>query len=811
MRRQRIFRELSAFALFAVLAVALTWPLVLHPATAVSDFGDPLLTAWILDWVNYALTHQPLSLYDAPIFHPAPLPLAYSENLIAVAILLLPAYLAGVPPIAVHNLAVLLGFALSGYGAYVLARMVSASTMGAIAGGVFFAFCSFKFDHLPHLQILFSAWVPLLLAALLAFWEAPSRWRGALLTLAWVANGLTNIYFLLFGAVAMIFTVLILGIIRPRAWRFYAGLAAATIAAALILYPFLKPYREVSQRYKHVRTIEEVRSGSASWKNWLVPSWSSRVYGNVPAYRMFEAERQLFPGLMIVFLTLTAVAGTPRLRAASDPLRVASDELRVASDELREPSREDAPATRNSQLATRNPQPATPNHPHVAGAILIFSALALAWATAVSDRYELKLFGRRVLAADSPDIPAMVALLGTLFVFRRQIRAFAERSRFNAGAWAAAVWIAVGLLGSFGANGFLYTFFYRRFEPFQAMRVPARFAVIAYAGLAVWGALGVAAVLRNRTGWKRHAFAAVILALMIVEVVPRIRWEYLPRETPPVYRWLARTRVGPVVEFPFSTEGVDYRYVLGSTAHHVKLVNGTSGFFPAEWWKLRDADARDAFDEMLDQLEQNGTKLVIVHGDFLSGERHKKLSDWLRPNLEKGRLAFLRRFDNEIFGDYVFAITRNLPDWRRHRAPEAPDPAGNLPSQNLARFLDYKSTHSEAIMIWMEGPRMYETVKGPLNVRGWAMSPHGVRRVTVFLQNEKLRFDATRVDRPDVKAVYPWMYLNDKPGFELVVAERPANIRRDTSLIVEVEDHAGRVRRGRHVSFAWERSDDAYK
>ena len=192
------------------------------------------------------------------------MPLAYSENLIAVAILVLPAYLAGVPPIAVYNLAFLLGFALSGYGAYVLARMVSGSTIGAIAGGIFFAFCSFKFDHLPHMQIIFSAWVPLLLAALLAFWEQPNVARGALLTLAWVANGLTNIYFLLFAAVAIVFTVLILAIIRPRGWRFYAGLAATTIAAVVILYPFLKPYREVSQHYKYVRSIEEVRSGSAS-------------------------------------------------------------------------------------------------------------------------------------------------------------------------------------------------------------------------------------------------------------------------------------------------------------------------------------------------------------------------------------------------------------------------------------------------------------------------------------------------------------------------------------------------------------------
>jgi hypothetical protein len=80
--------------------------------------------------------------------------------------------------------------------------------------------------------------------------------------------------------------------------------------------------------------------------------------------------------------------------------------------------------------------------------------------------------------------------------------------------------------------------------------------------------------------------------------------------------------------------------------------------------------------------------------------------------------------------------------------------------------------------------------------------------VTVFLHSDRYRFDVTHVPRPDVQASYPWMrYLNDKPGFELTIPEKPARIPYDTSLIVEVEDHAGRVRRGRHVSFQWEESD----
>jgi hypothetical protein len=303
LRHKPVLRELAVVAFFAALAIGMTWPLAANLSTAVNDLGDPLLNAWILDWVCHALIHQPLHLYHAPIFHPAILPLAYSENLVAVAILVLPLHLAGASPITLHNVAFLLGFALSGYGAFVLARMVTRSTFGALVGGIFFAFCAYKFDYVAHLQIIFSAWVPLLLAALLAFWEKPTWRRGSLLTLAWVANGLTNVYFLMFAGVATIFTVALLAVIAPRPWRFYAKLAASTILAVLVLLPFLLPYRTVSKHYHLVRSFEEVQNGSATWINWLMPGPANRMYGTVASAAMYAVERQLFPGSFILFLT----------------------------------------------------------------------------------------------------------------------------------------------------------------------------------------------------------------------------------------------------------------------------------------------------------------------------------------------------------------------------------------------------------------------------------------------------------------------------------------------------------------------------
>lgn len=781
--RRRIFRELAVFALFVVLAIAMTWPLAGNLSTAVNDLGDPLLNAWILDWVCHALIHQPLTLYSAPVFHPAILPLAYSENLVAVAVLVLPLHVAGASPITLHNVAFLLGFALSGYGAFVLARMVSRSTAGALVGGIFFAFCAYKFDHLAHLQIIFSAWVPLLLAALLAFWEKPTWGRGALVTLAWVANGLTNIYFLMFVGVAAIFTVALLAIIRPRRWRFYAGLAAATAIAVLILLPFLLPYRTVSRHYRMVRSMEEVQNGSATWTNWLVPGRLNQMYGRVAADRVYAAEKQLFPGMLILLLT---GAGLFLWRGNE------SSSLPVDEEPLGDPK------TRRLVLLDAT----------------IVATLVMSWATMVAERVEIKVLGARILAADSSDIPLMAALVLTLIRFAIRLpralggvplRVAAGRSRFNAGAWVAAVWIFVGVAGSFGVNGFLYTFFYQRFEPFQAMRVAARFAVIAYAGLAVWGAIGTAAIVNAQHGRKRVMAAALLLVLMIADVRPRILWERAPQHLPSVYAWMAKTKVGPVMEVPFSGEGVDYLYLLGSAKHRVPLVNGTSGFFPSEFWRMRDPDYNDDFDKTLAIAEEWGVRLLVVHGPLFKAERRARIVDFLKRHLATHRLEFLRHFENDVEGDFVFAVTRNLPQWRSLAAPETPDGAGFLPQHTLARFLAGERTHTDAVLVHMDTPLPWMTLQGPLRITGWTLSPFGVRRVTVHLHTGKRTYEARRVPRPDVQAEYPWLrYMNDLPGFELVLDERPRGIPMDTTVQVEVEDLAGRVRRGRDTFVKWE-------
>ena len=92
----------AATAAYAALTIALTWPLGAGLARDVpSDFGDPLLNAWILAW---DATHLGQRWWNANIFHPHPLALAYSEHLLPQAIQILPFYAATKNPILCYNL-----------------------------------------------------------------------------------------------------------------------------------------------------------------------------------------------------------------------------------------------------------------------------------------------------------------------------------------------------------------------------------------------------------------------------------------------------------------------------------------------------------------------------------------------------------------------------------------------------------------------------------------------------------------------------------------------------------------------------------
>jgi hypothetical protein len=174
-----------------VASIAWTWPLVLHLDHAGRALIDAPFEAWAVDWVQYAIRHQPLHLYDANTFAPTKGTLAFSAPLIGVAIPLLPFRWLGFSPYSVYNIGIILATASSAIGAYVFGRQVLRDRAAAAVVGFAFAFGRFPYEK-SQLQITARAGIPLAAAAtwwLLDRAEQNERLRGPVIallaTLAW--------------------------------------------------------------------------------------------------------------------------------------------------------------------------------------------------------------------------------------------------------------------------------------------------------------------------------------------------------------------------------------------------------------------------------------------------------------------------------------------------------------------------------------------------------------------------------------------------------------------------------------------------
>jgi len=556
----KVAREAAVALFFLALAIAFTWPMAAHLDTTLSDIGDPLLNSFILDWdLHSFLRHG----FEAPILYPGKHALAYSENMLGVALLVAP--FASLPPLALHNIAMLLGFALSGYGAFVLARLFTRATIPSLVAGVLYAFVPFKWDHLSHVQIISSEWLPLMLAALIFYRRGPSTFRAALFAGAFLMNGLTNVYWLLFGGTAIAITLIFFAAFDGFLHYKRALIATAIVCCALV--PVLIPYQLVAHEYGMTRRSGESLAASANALDWFVASGRSAVWRHVAPDAWRHAERAVFPGLLMIVLPLLA---------------------------LYRPS---------------------PLHP--------LSPLARGEGTGLL----------AVIAFRGYDVPMMLLAVGAIVYYRAKWRAAILRSRFTIEEWAVALWIFIGVLGSFGERAFFHSFLFRVVEPFRASRVPARWAMIAYVGLAIWAAIGAA---------RFRRFAIVILALAIVDVAPVIAWQSYTPQHVELYRWIAATKPRAIAEVPMVGRfGLEGEYVYAETIHGVPNFCGTSGFEPPVHRMLWPIEYRAGFAE---QLAKYGCELVIVH----RSEPDARAFDARQPCLQ-----FERRFGE----DEVYSVT----------------------------------------------------------------------------------------------------------------------------------------------------------
>ena len=297
----------AALALFTTLAIAHTWPLGAAPGVwSRNDAPDVLLHEWIMAWVPHQLLTDPLHLFDANIFYPERLTLAYSDHLFLQSMLGAPIGWAGGSPVLVHNVVLLAGFALTGWAtALVVASWTGSRTAGLLSGSLIaFNACTLtRLAQMQDLHLEFFAPAMFALDRLLV----TARTKHALELSAWfVLQALTGTYLMVFTAISMMAAAAS----RASEWigaRFRAvapRVLLSAVIALLVLAPVLVPYAIVDREAGLTRSLEETARYSADLSDYLAAA--GRLHFDLWSRRYWQGDG-LFPGVGALLLTIAAL------------------------------------------------------------------------------------------------------------------------------------------------------------------------------------------------------------------------------------------------------------------------------------------------------------------------------------------------------------------------------------------------------------------------------------------------------------------------------------------------------------------------
>lgn len=235
--------SLSMLIIYAALTVVMTWPLAARLSSCLAGASsDAYINPWANWWTLKALG-EGLDFYHTDyLFYPQQVSLVFHS--FSHANTLLWFLFRPLGDLTAHNLTVMLGYALSGWGMYCLVRYLTGSTSASFVAGLVFAFAPYHLAEGDHPVILSVQWLPLFALYFMRLLRASGRWDALLAAAFFILNALTSWHLMVFAALwAVLYLVYVLLFERVQlGHRWIAGLAWFVVVTALVLSPFLYPF-----------------------------------------------------------------------------------------------------------------------------------------------------------------------------------------------------------------------------------------------------------------------------------------------------------------------------------------------------------------------------------------------------------------------------------------------------------------------------------------------------------------------------------------------------------------------------------------
>jgi hypothetical protein len=628
---RRRFAASAVAAAYLAITIVMTWPLARGLARDVpSDLHDPLFVMWVLSWDAEQLRGilggdlvRVTTFFDANIFFPAPLALAYSEHLFAQALQIFPVYLASGNPILCYNLLFLSAFVLSGLGTFLLVREVTGSSRAGFVAGLLFAFAPYRWSQLPHLQVMSSQWMPFALYGFRRYFATGSRRPLVGAAAALILQNLSCGYYLMYFSPVVVLYVLWEMTTRgewrnSRVWLHLVTAAAAVVGATL---PFLLPYKMLRESLHISWPVREVVRYSADVYSYFTASATNHVWGD--ALRVYpKPEGELFPGATPLVL---AIAGAAAWVVSAMRRRVG--------------------------FTDRSPRWLLVT---IAAIGCVYTVVAIAALLMRRLDLDLVVFSLRATNVTRLLVLPVIAAAALLWLSPRLRARTIAAAREPEGVYLLILvltwWLSLGpspqVLGRALDVWSPYRLLMDVVPGFDGMRVAARFAMIVTFALSVLGGLAIA---RLRDGIGSAIIVVAVSVAFLVEarlgsfplnnVSPPLTYAtpepraYRPARAPAIYRELARVeRDAVVLEMPIGELNYDVRAVYYTTAHWRRLVNGYSGFFPPHYDRLLAVlpTATRGDEQAWDALQRLGVTYVVIHEGAYLDDEGQAFGDWLR-------------------------------------------------------------------------------------------------------------------------------------------------------------------------------------
>jgi hypothetical protein len=635
-------RSSSGLAALVTFAFCLFWagvllsPALLAPHERIAmDIGDPVLNASILEW-NARTLPLTREWWNFPAFAPAEGVTAFTEHLLGFYPFATPLIWLTGQPVVTYNLLLLMSFPLTGLAMFALARRLTGSDIGAFVAAVAVTFAPYRVSQLSHVQMLWTFGIPLALLGLHQWVDGRVRTGLVLFAAGWLVTAAANGYLMVFFGIYLLFWVLWF-CTTPAAIRRLPAIVGVGLAATLPLVPVLLGYFTVHRDYALQRSLSEVAHFSADITG-IVRPWAGSMF--VSRWLTETAgEGALYPGLAIVTLAVAGVVKRARRLHRRPLVRVWIARALLAA------------------------------------AMLFFAASAVALVTDV--RYDLGFARLSISNHRRPFAIAITALLAAIAVNPPARAALWVRSPvvFHA-LMVPVLWVlSLGPVGRVNgvpvATGLPYEWLLK-VPGMAALRVPARFWVLATFSLAVLAAYGAARLTRapvkaassRPIRWAGRAVVVLAVALMLVE-----GWVPVAGEPVNPFSPVAPVRIehGPVLELPMDRVDQNTVAMLRAATGGYRTMNGHSGFEPPHFGPLRfGMRVRDG--EVLNELRRWTPFQVSVRSDDADG-----LRSWIARSQREATLV------TEAGGRALYAVPRSGRDSLSPITSSAMSPGPILP------------------------------------------------------------------------------------------------------------------------------------